>query len=196
MPYNTNPIPRKEKPEWDGTSYLPLARVRKIIKLDPDIDACTPAAAFLIAVAAESFIWDFSETAHRMTKIEKKPRKNLQYKDLANAVARFDNLEFMTDVVPRTVTFAKALQQKRDVGAGKTKKKTTGEQGNGEGTSAAKDGDLANTSGQEENSSDAGSPSETTRLKNLHLSNQTGGSGDKKAKTSSSMDQDGDLVMQ
>ncbi|KAK6352769.1 hypothetical protein TWF696_004771 [Orbilia brochopaga] len=199
MPYNTNPIPRKEKDEWDGTSYLPLARIRKIIKLDPDIDACTPAAAFLIAIAAEHFISDLSETAHRMTRVEKKPRKNIQYKDLANAVARFDNLEFLTDVVPRTVTFARALQQKRDTTSTKgtkTKKKNTKENGedvdNGEGSSAAAAARNVDAEEEEEDSSDGGgSPSETTRLKNLHLSGQAGKKGRKKSR-----DHDGDLEME
>ncbi|KAF3908009.1 hypothetical protein ABW21_db0200291 [Orbilia brochopaga] len=131
-----------------------------------------------------------------MTRIEKKPRKNIQYKDLANAVARFDNLEFLTDVVPRTVTFARAIQQKRDTTAPTktSRKKILRENGedddNGEGTSAAA---AANVDVAEEDSSDAGSPSETTRLKNLHLSNQGAG---KKGRKKAPRDHDGDLEME
>jgi hypothetical protein len=36
-----------------------------------------------------------------------KPRRNIQYRDVANAVARVENLEFLGDVVPRTTTVKK-----------------------------------------------------------------------------------------
>ncbi|KAK6331715.1 hypothetical protein TWF718_002260 [Orbilia javanica] len=181
--------PKRKRDEWDGTSYLPLARVRKIIKLDDDIDACTPAAAFLISVAAEEFIWYLTEQAHKMTKVEKKPRKNIQYKDLANAVARIDNLEFLSDVIPRTVPFGKAMMKK--MGAGGTKKNVEGTSKGG----ASVKGVITDNSDREDEDSDGGSPaSETARLKDLHLS-QPSGSGTKKGKKSS-RDQDGDLMMQ
>ncbi|KAK6524555.1 hypothetical protein TWF281_011460 [Arthrobotrys megalospora] len=197
MPYNTNAIPPKRKrDEWDGTSYLPLARVRKIIKLDDDIDACTPAAAFLISIAAEEFIWHLAEQAHKMTKVEKKPRKNIQYKDLANAVARIDNLEFLADVIPRTVPFGKAMMKKMGSGSGGRKKAVAAasEEGTAKADASVK-GAIMNITGREEDASDGSSPSsETTRLKDLHLS-QPSGSGTKKGKKSS-RDQDGDLTMQ
>ncbi|RVD84965.1 uncharacterized protein DFL_003301 [Arthrobotrys flagrans] len=193
MPYNTNAIPPKRKREdWDGTSYLPLARVRKIIKLDDDIDACTPAAAFLISIAAEEFIWHISEQAHKMTKVEKKPRKNIQYKDLANAVARIDNLEFLADVIPRTVPFGKAILKQTGVIVGGKKNGAGG--GTSKGGASVKDA-IANSREGEEDGSDGGSPSsETTRLKDLHLS-QPSGSGTKKGRKPS-RDHDGDLTMQ
>ncbi|KAK6345972.1 hypothetical protein TWF730_010309 [Orbilia blumenaviensis] len=192
MGYNTNAIPPKRKREdWDGTSYLPLARVRKIIKLDDDIDACTPAAAFLISVAAEEFIWHIAEQAHKMTKVEKKPRKNIQYKDLANAVARIDNLEFLSDVIPRTVPFGKAMMKKMGAGG----KKASAGEGTSKEDSSAKGANVTNITGGEDEASDGGSPSsETMRLKDLHLS-QPSGSGTKKGRKVS-RDQDGDLTMQ
>ncbi|EPS40181.1 hypothetical protein H072_5967 [Dactylellina haptotyla CBS 200.50] len=196
MPYNNNPIsPKRKREEWDGTTYLPLARVRKIIKLDDDIDACTPAAAFLISIAAEEFIWHLADAAHKMTKVEKKPRKNIQYKDLANAVARMDNLEFLSDVIPRTVPFAKALLKLE--GGAKKKKKGGEENGStttpGKGETSAR-GAIMNISGREEEASDGSSPAEeTTRLKDLHLSNQPASSAKKGKKTS--RDVDGDTAM-
>ena len=63
-------------------------------------------------------------------KTERKPRRNIQYKDLgqllstadsillilrtfiASAVARFDNLEFLTDVIPRTIPYKKYREKK------------------------------------------------------------------------------------
>ncbi|KAK6540415.1 hypothetical protein TWF694_009213 [Orbilia ellipsospora] len=199
MPYNTNPIaPKRRREEWDGTSYLPLARVRKIIKLDDDIDACSPAAAFLISIATEEFIHHLADAAHKMTKVEKKPRKNIQYKDLANAVARIDNLEFLGDVIPRTVTFATALAKKLEGGPAR-KKKGFGELGKKGEKSAA--GDILNITGkgdeedEEEEGSDGNSPTaeETSRLKDLHLSHQSA-SATKKGKKSA-RDVDGDMMM-
>jgi len=45
-------------------------------------------------------------------KAEKRGKKSLQYIDLANAVARLDNLEFLTDVIPRTTTYRKFTQER------------------------------------------------------------------------------------
>lgn len=41
-----------------------------------------------------------------------KPRRNIQYRDVANAVARVENLEFLGDVVPRTTTVKKWRESK------------------------------------------------------------------------------------
>ena len=68
------------------------------------------------------FIRYLAEQAMNVSKLEKKPRRNIQYKDLgmlilsnlttlgsltfeANAVARIDNLQFLEDVIPRTTTY-------------------------------------------------------------------------------------------
>ena len=74
-------------------------------------------------VEQEMFVQYLAEQGHNVVKSEKKPRRNIQYRDLgmsalrdfntlkslmncaANAVARHDVLEFLSDVVPRTVPF-------------------------------------------------------------------------------------------
>ncbi|KAL8702843.1 MAG: hypothetical protein Q9201_003983 [Fulgogasparrea decipioides] len=43
---------------------------------------------------------------------EKKPRRNIQYKDLASAVTRIDNLEFLADVIPKTTTYREYKEKK------------------------------------------------------------------------------------
>lgn len=76
------------------------------------------------------FIRYLAEQALNVVKSEKKPRRNIQYKDLgmtiaeissknvltrlseANAVARIDNLEFLSDVIPRTTTFKEYKEKK------------------------------------------------------------------------------------
>ncbi|MCJ1312215.1 hypothetical protein MMC25_005889 [Agyrium rufum] len=63
-----------------------------------------------------------AEQAHNVSKAEAKPRRNVQYKDLANAVARLDNLEFLSDVVPRTTTYREYRRQKAEKQASKSAK--------------------------------------------------------------------------
>ena len=53
-----------------------------------------------------------SLTTHNVVKTERKPRRNIQYRDVSSAVGRTDNLEFLTDVVPRTVQYG-AWKRKR-----------------------------------------------------------------------------------
>ena len=84
------------------------------------------------------FIRYLAEQALNVVKSEKKPRRNIQYKDMgnstscdipqhtnlvikANAVARIDSLQFLEDVIPRTSTF-------REFKAKKASKATRGNQ--------------------------------------------------------------------
>ncbi|OLN87920.1 putative transcription factor C16C4.22 [Colletotrichum chlorophyti] len=106
-PNNVIP-PRKEA---TGQPVLPLARVKKIISTDPDIGICSNNAAFVITLATEMFIQHLATEGHNMAKAERKPRRNVQYKDLANAVAHHDNLEFLEDVIPKTVPYKKIKDQ-------------------------------------------------------------------------------------
>ncbi|KIW03231.1 uncharacterized protein PV09_05453 [Verruconis gallopava] len=111
MPYNNTPIaPPKE---YTGSVSLPLARVKKIIHADDDIQSCSNNAAFVITIATEMFIQHLVERTFEIIKAEKRPRRNVQYGDVANAVARLDNLEFLSDVVPRTTTFAKYTERRK-----------------------------------------------------------------------------------
>ncbi|KAG5926392.1 hypothetical protein E4U42_003369 [Claviceps africana] len=122
MPYNTNAIPPRREPT--GQTQLPLSRVKKIINQDSDVHMCSNNAAFVITLAAKSeessrmgtsrltrlqemFIQHLAEEANTQTKLERKPRRNIQYKDIANAVSHHDNLEFLEDVVPKTMPFKK-----------------------------------------------------------------------------------------
>ncbi|KAF2143624.1 uncharacterized protein K452DRAFT_193232, partial [Aplosporella prunicola CBS 121167] len=110
MPYNNTPIPPPT--ETTGSVSLPLARVKKIINADEDIQACSANAAFAIAVATEEFVYYLTEQAHRMAKAEKKPKRSLGYQHVQAAISRLDNLEFLTDVVPKQVTFKEAKAER------------------------------------------------------------------------------------
>ncbi|CAK7228621.1 hypothetical protein SCUCBS95973_006940 [Sporothrix curviconia] len=121
MPYNTTAIPPRKEPT--GQTQLPLSRVRKIVALDPDVNICSSNAAFVITLATELFIQYLSSEAQNMVKLDRKPRRNVQYRDLANAVNRVDRLEFLEDTVPVTVPFGKI---KRDAAAAQAKLRSGG----------------------------------------------------------------------
>lgn len=93
---------------------MTVARVKKIIATDPDTSACSANAAYVITVATEMFLQHLVEQAYMQVRSEHsaKPRRNIQYRDVANAVARVENLEFLGDVVPRTTTVKKWKESK------------------------------------------------------------------------------------
>ncbi|GAB7346790.1 hypothetical protein MBLNU459_g1890t1 [Dothideomycetes sp. NU459] len=123
MPYNNTPIaPSKE---ITGTVSLPLARVKKIIHADEDIANCSNNAAFAITVATELFLQYLVEQTANVVKSERKPRRNIQYRDVASAVARIDNLEFLTDVVPKTTTYKEHKAKKAKEDAARVNGQTT-----------------------------------------------------------------------
>ncbi|KAG7287696.1 hypothetical protein NEMBOFW57_007209 [Staphylotrichum longicolle] len=122
MPYNTTAIPPRK--EVTGQTQLPLTRVKKIIAVDPDITVCSNNAAFVITLATEMFVQYLTGEAQNMTKLERKPRRNIQYKDMANAVTHQDNLEFLEDIIPKTTSYkeikAKAAAARARVSGEKT----------------------------------------------------------------------------
>lgn len=105
MPYNTTAIPPRK--EVTGQTQLPLSRVKKIVAQDPDIGICSNNAAFVITLATEMFIQHLASAGLNMARMERKPRRNIQYKDLAAAVAAKENLEFLEDVIPKTTLYGR-----------------------------------------------------------------------------------------
>ncbi|KAJ9496576.1 hypothetical protein LTR99_008984 [Exophiala xenobiotica] len=117
MPYNNAPIEPPE--EVTGSSVLPLARVKKIIAMDEDVAQCSSTAAFAISIATEEFIRYLAEQSHNVVKSERKPRRNIAYKDIATAISRIDNLEFLSDTVPKTKTYRQFREEKAQEAAAK-----------------------------------------------------------------------------
>lgn len=89
---------------------LPLARVKRIIKQDEDIVACSTSAVYAIASATvgihaqgreektnmirqEMFVQYLTEQALLRARLEK--RKRMHYNDFADAVASIDQLQFL-----------------------------------------------------------------------------------------------------
>lgn len=89
----------------------------------------------------EEFLRYITEQAYNVAKSESKPRRNIAYKDVgklrplrrsrllwaasnsvlpAAAVAKFDNLQFLSDTVPRTMTYKQYKERKASDDATKT----------------------------------------------------------------------------
>jgi len=64
------------------SNTFPVARVKKIISQDDDINSCSNNAAFVITVATEMFLQHLVEQSHNVVKSERKPRRNIQYRDV------------------------------------------------------------------------------------------------------------------
>ncbi|KAJ5757756.1 uncharacterized protein N7511_006450 [Penicillium nucicola] len=114
------PKPVGDPDEITGQSALPISRIKKIIQLDEDIVQCSNNATFVIARATEMFIQHLAEQGYNVVKSERKPRKTVQYKDLAAAVSHTDNLEFLSDVIPKTTTYRQFKEKKAKDAAGQS----------------------------------------------------------------------------
>jgi len=78
---------------------LPLARIKKIMKLDEDVKMISAEAPMLFAKAAEIFIHELTMRAWIHTEDNK--RRTLQRNDIAMAIAKYDQFDFLIDIVPR-----------------------------------------------------------------------------------------------
>lgn len=84
----------KPDPSPGNSLSLPIARVKRIIKQDDEITACSTSAVYAIASATELFIKYFTEQALLRTKFEK--RKKMSYNDFAEAVSSVNELQFLS----------------------------------------------------------------------------------------------------
>merc|ERR1719290_132568 len=78
---------------------LPLARIKRIMKLDDDVKMISAEAPVLFSKAAEIFITELTLRAWIHTEDNK--RRTLQRNDIAMAISKFDQFDFLIDIVPR-----------------------------------------------------------------------------------------------
>ncbi|CAK7912652.1 DNA polymerase epsilon subunit C [[Candida] anglica] len=90
----------EEEEEEEASLSLPLSKIKKIFKLDPEYTAASPGAVYATGLATELFIQYFVEQASMSAKMDK--RKKIQYKDFSSAVSHNDALTFLRDTVPKT----------------------------------------------------------------------------------------------
>ncbi|KAJ2941396.1 hypothetical protein O0L34_g3604 [Tuta absoluta] len=81
------------------TQALPLARIKKIMKLDEEVKMISAEAPVMFAKAAEIFIHELTLRAWQHT--EENKRRTLQRNDIAMAISKSDQFDFLIDIVPR-----------------------------------------------------------------------------------------------
>ncbi|CAF1125837.1 unnamed protein product, partial [Brachionus calyciflorus] len=78
---------------------LPLARIKKIMKLDDEVKMISAEAPIIFAKAAEIFIQEV--TIRSWLHTEDNKRRTLQRNDVALAISKYDQFDFLIDIVPR-----------------------------------------------------------------------------------------------
>ena len=96
---------------------LSVSRIKKIISADPALPHISASATFTLALATQLFIQHLARASHTVVLTERsssnaKPRRNIQYRDVATAVSRKDELEFLSDVVPRMTTWGQVRRKR------------------------------------------------------------------------------------
>ncbi|GMR53091.1 hypothetical protein PMAYCL1PPCAC_23286, partial [Pristionchus mayeri] len=100
--------------EASRNQVLPLARVKKIMKIDENVQKQMIAAdaPLLLSVASEMFIEELTLRAWEVT--EEAKRKTLQKTDVATACARHDHMDFLIDIIPRSGITPRPKEQSKE----------------------------------------------------------------------------------
>ncbi|XP_075469154.1 DNA polymerase epsilon subunit 4 [Ascaphus truei] len=88
QPQTAPPAPGQQR-----QAKLPLARVKALMKADPDVSLASQESVFIIAKATELFIETIAKDAYIYSQQGK--RKTLQRKDLDNAIDAIDEFAFL-----------------------------------------------------------------------------------------------------
>ena len=98
--YWQNQISRLETEEHDYKLHqLPLARIKKVMKADPEVKMISAEAPILFAKGCDIFITEL--TMRAWIHAEENKRRTLQRSDIASALAKSDMFDFLIDIVPR-----------------------------------------------------------------------------------------------
>ncbi|KAI8366625.1 histone-fold-containing protein [Radiomyces spectabilis] len=107
-----NATPNKHVERPPGTTFLPQARVKRVIKEDKDVSLINAEATFCVSFATELFMEYLVTEGFSRAKRDK--RKTIYYKDLATAVNEVEQFEFLEDVIPQTMTLKAALERRKE----------------------------------------------------------------------------------
>ena len=91
---DTNPAISKS--QGSGSSHgsiLPLTRIKKIMKADPELNKCTPDSVLATAIKPKLFLEWLAVTATEIAKADN--RKTIKYEDLAHIVAKDERASFL-----------------------------------------------------------------------------------------------------
>ncbi|KAL6719574.1 Transcriptional activator hap5 [Lecanora helva] len=93
---------------------LPLARIKKVMKADPDVKMISAEAPILFAKGCDIFITEL--TMRAWIHAEENKRRTLQRSDIASALAKSDMFDFLIDIVPREETASHAKRSGQSAG--------------------------------------------------------------------------------
>jgi nuclear transcription factor Y, gamma len=128
---------------------LPLARIKKVMKADPEVKMISAEAPILFAKGCDIFITEL--TMRAWIHAEENKRRTLQRSDIASALAKSDMFDFLIDIVPRE----EATATKRTTGqAGVAGQAVPGATGQGQMAGVP----AANHAGQHPGMGDYGMP--------------------------------------
>lgn len=88
---------------------LPLARIKKVMKADPEVKMISAEAPILFAKGCDIFITEL--TMRAWIHAEENKRRTLQRSDIASALAKSDMFDFLIDIVPREEATQKRATQ-------------------------------------------------------------------------------------
>ncbi|KAL2262381.1 hypothetical protein VTK26DRAFT_1514 [Humicola hyalothermophila] len=98
--YWQNTITHLESDTHDYKMHqLPLARIKKVMKADPEVKMISAEAPILFAKGCDIFITEL--TMRAWIHAEENKRRTLQRSDIASALAKSDMFDFLIDIVPR-----------------------------------------------------------------------------------------------
>lgn len=98
--YWQNTINHLESDQHDYKLHqLPLARIKKVMKADPEVKMISAEAPILFAKGCDIFITEL--TMRAWIHAEENKRRTLQRSDIASALAKSDMFDFLIDIVPR-----------------------------------------------------------------------------------------------
>ncbi|KAH9853242.1 histone-fold-containing protein [Lenzites betulinus] len=106
---------------------LPLARIKKVMKSDPEVKMIAADAPVLFCKACEIFIAEI--TARAFIIADSNKRRTLSRADIAKALSKSDQFDFLIDIVPREEPPGAPGQGGN--ATGKAQKKGTAAPGNG-----------------------------------------------------------------
>ena len=95
---------------------LPLARIKKVMKADPEVKMISAEAPILFAKGCDIFITEL--TMRAWIHAEDNKRRTLQRSDIAAALAKSDMFDFLIDIVPREETGAHTTKRPNTSGQG------------------------------------------------------------------------------
>ncbi|KAI4146751.1 MAG: hypothetical protein L6R39_003338 [Caloplaca ligustica] len=95
---------------------LPLARIKKVMKADPEVKMISAEAPILFAKGCDIFITEL--TMRAWIHAEENKRRTLQRSDIASALAKSDMFDFLIDIVPREEASGHAKRTAAQAGPG------------------------------------------------------------------------------